>query len=132
MPAARSTRRPSRTRTRDRHASSPAFESLEDRIVLQGGAAAPIGDIPAQIRAAYGLEGLKVGGLAADEAGQTIAVISLFDDPGIVNSASPGFSSSDLARFDQQFGLPDPPALIKFNALGQTTGLPPPSSPGTR
>src|SRR6185437_11775717 len=31
---------------------------------------------------------------------------------------------SDLAQFDQTFGLPDPPSFTKYNETGQTTNLP--------
>ena len=41
-----------------------------------------------------------------------------------MDSSAPGFSSSDLAQFDQQFGLPNPPSLTKYNEQGQTTDLP--------
>ena len=37
---------------------------------------------------------------------------------------NPAFSTSDLAKFDQQFGLPAPPSFIKYNETGQTTNLP--------
>ena len=36
----------------------------------------------------------------------------------------PNFGTSDLAVFDQTFGLPDPPSFTKYNQSGQTTNLP--------
>ena len=46
--------------------------------------------------------------------------------PDFVNSTDPNFSSSALAVFDQEFGLPDPPSFTKYNQLGQTSPLPAP------
>ena len=76
------------------------------------------GYAPAQIVGAYGVVG--------DGAGQTIALIDFGDYAGFVNSTDPNFSSSALAVFDRQFGLPDPPSFTKFNEFGQTSPLPPP------
>lgn len=53
---------------------------------------APIGFSPAQIRHAYGFDQIANQG-----AGQIIAVVDAYDDPN---------AESDLAVFDQQFGLP--------------------------
>ena len=55
--------------------------------------------------------------------GQTIAIVDAYDDPDLIDTG-PGFSSSDLAEFDQKFGLPDPPSFIKVNEYGSTTNLP--------
>ncbi len=41
-----------------------------------------------------------------------------------MDSTSSSFSSSDLAQFDKQFGLPDPPSFLKLNQNGGTTNLP--------
>ncbi len=84
----------------------------------------PWGMSPQQIRTAYGLEDIAFGGINGDGTGQTIAIVDAYDDPSLVNSAAPGFSSSDLARFDQQYGLPDPPSFVKLNQQGSTTNLP--------
>ena len=79
----------------------------------------PAGYSPAQIVGAYGIVG--------NGAGQTIALIDDGDYTGFVNSTDPNFDSSALHIFDEQFGLPDPPSFTKFNQLGQTSPLPPPS-----
>ena len=34
---------------------------------------------------------------------------------------SPNFDTSDLHKFDEQFGLPDPPSFLKLNETGGTT-----------
>ncbi len=47
-----------------------------------------------------------------------------YDDPGLVDTSSPNFSSSDLAEFDQAFGLPDPPSFTKLSQFGSNTDLP--------
>ncbi|HLH29088.1 MAG TPA: S53 family peptidase, partial [Acidimicrobiales bacterium] len=47
-----------------------------------------------------------------------------YDDPALVNSTSPNFAASDLAAFDRQFHLPDPPSFTKLNQYGGTGGLP--------
>jgi hypothetical protein len=54
--------------------------------------ASPQGYTPAQIRSAYGFNGVT-----GDGTGQTIAIIEAYNDPTL---------SSDLAVFDAQFGLP--------------------------
>jgi hypothetical protein len=51
----------------------------------------PIGLTPAQVRAAYGLDGLSLTG-----AGQTIAIVDAYDDPTV---------RRDLATFSTTFGL---------------------------
>ena len=44
-----------------------------------------------------------------------------------MDSTDPGFDSSDLHMFDQQFGLPDPPSFIKVSQTGKSAAadLPP-------
>ena len=91
---------------------------------LDFGSPTPIGYTPAQIRAAYGIDSVMIGTVNGDGAGQTIAIVNAYDDPAFVNSTDPNFSSSDLAQFDQAFGLPDPPSFTKYNETGQTTNLP--------
>ena len=87
---------------------------------------------PQQIRTAYGVSGISFGGTPGDGTGQTIAIIDAYDEPDFVDSTAPDFSSSDLAKFDKAFGLPDPPSFTKYNQFGQTTNLPGtgPNSPG--
>lgn len=97
----------------------PVVEALEDRALpsavrmtplvqtlLPYTSAGPVGYTPIQIRHAYGFDRITFGSSssAADGSGQTIAIVSAYDDPNIAN---------DLHRFDQQFGLPDP-TLIKI------------------
>jgi subtilase family serine protease len=88
--------------------------------------AAPVypGLTPQQIRTAYGINNIVFGAIVGDGTGQTIAIVDAYDDPDLVDSGSPGFGSSDLARFDQAFGLPDPPSFEKLNQYGSPTDLP--------
>jgi subtilase family serine protease len=78
----------------------------------------PSGYTPAQIQSAYGMTGVGNG------AGQTIAIVDAYDDPAFVDSSAAGYSNSDLAKFDQNFGLPNPPSFIKLNEYGSATNLP--------
>ena len=91
---------------------------------LDFGSQTPVGYTPAQIRAAYGIDNVTFGTINGDGAGQTIAIVDAYDDPAFVDSTDPNFSTSDLAEFDQAFGLPDPPSFTKYNETGQTTNLP--------
>ena len=119
------------------------FEPLEDRRLLdaalqythvvykpsQGNVPAavmlaspgPVGLTPVQIRAAYGIDMVNLGAITGDGAGQTIAIIDAYDNPKLVSSTDPNFSTSDLARFDAQFGLPDPPSFLKLDQNGGTS-----------
>src|SRR5205085_2314870 len=54
---------------------------------------------PSQVRHAYGFDQL-----ADDGAGQTIAIVTAYDDPNI---------ASDLATFDSAYGLAAPPSFVK-------------------
>jgi subtilase family serine protease len=119
-----------RAATRRRRALHPALETCEPRTLLSG-SAVPIGYTPAQIRQAYSFNGISFnsGTVSGNGSGQTIAIVEAYDDPSFVDSTvngspNPAFSSSDLALFDRQFGLPDPPSFTKYNESGQTTGLP--------
>ncbi len=93
----------------------------------------PWGLSPQQIRTAYSLLDIASGAIPADGTGQTIAIVNAYDDPDLLDSADADFSSSDLAQFDQQYGLPSPPSFVKINEQGSTAGLPgtDPSGPGT-
>jgi hypothetical protein len=84
------------------------------------GAANPNGFSPAQVRTAYGIAGLSLGGITGNGAGQTIAIVDAYDDPRLVDSSAPGFGASDLAHFDQQYGIPAPPNFFKLNEYGGT------------
>ena len=87
----------------------------------------PAGYGPAQVAGAYGFNQTTFSnGVVGNGQGQTIAVVDAGDYTGFVNSTDPNFSSSALAVFDSQFGLPDPPSFTKYNEFGQTSPLPSP------
>ena len=101
------------------------------------GSQSPVGYLPDQIRAAYGIDNILFGKIQGDGTGQTIAIVDAYDDPSFVDSSingspNPSFASSDLAQFDLATGLTDPPSFTKFNESGQTTNLPgtDPAGPG--
>jgi subtilase family serine protease len=114
-------------------------ELLEDRLALSApGVTPPIIILPsqsatppataltpAQIRHAYGIDQVTFGGISGDGAGQTIAIVDAGDNPGFLNSTDPNFANSDLAKFDAEFGLPDPPSFTKLNQQGQQGPYPP-------
>ena len=85
--------------------------------------ASSTGFTPQQIRTAYGIDQIAFGSIKGDGTGQTIAIVDAYDDPDLVDSTSPNFTTSDLALFDQQFGLPNPPSFVKLGQDG-TTNLP--------
>src|SRR6516165_2661369 len=92
------------------------LEVLEDRSV-------PTAFNPNQIRHAYGFDRVQFGDaahtpIAGDGSGQTIAIVDAFDDPNI---------ASNLATFDSDYGLPDPPSFAKVNQTGGST-LPAPNA----
>ena len=70
-----------------------AVEPLEQRTLLSV-------LVPSQVRHAYGVDQINFGSVAGNGAGQTIAIIDPGDDPKLVDSTDPSFSSSDLAKFD--------------------------------
>jgi subtilase family serine protease len=79
-----------------------------DGAVPLAGGSTPAGVVysPQQIRHAYGFDQIQLpGGVAAAGSGQTIAIVAAYDDPTI---------AGDLRHFDQTFGLPDPPSLVKL------------------
>lgn len=80
--------------------------------------ATPWGFAPTQVSAAYGFNSLSFGAAGGTGAGQTIAIVDAYDDPALVDSNAAGFATSDLARFDQQYGLPAPPSFLKLNENG--------------
>ena len=131
-----------RPRSRTRRFLKPYLDDLEARLVLTVSELAPAvsalpsvlraqplstvastGFTPEQIRTAFGIDRIGFGTITGDGAGQTIAIVDAYDDPGLQNSTSPNFKSSDLALFDRQFGLPDPPSFVKLGQDG-TTNLP--------
>jgi hypothetical protein len=70
---------------------------------------------PAAIRAAYAINQIAFAGgkggsaVAANGAGQTIAIVDAFTDPNL---------TGDLAVFDKTFGLPAPPSFTILNQNG--------------
>jgi hypothetical protein len=100
---------------------------------LNNGFQFPVGYLPSDIQTAYGIDNIKFGSIVGDGTGQTIAIVDAYDDPAFVDSTSPGFANSDLAQFDLQTGIPDPPSFTKVNQLGQTSPLPgtDPAAPAT-
>ncbi len=78
------------------------------------------GFAPQQLGTAYGASAISWGAVKGDGTGQTIAIVDAYDDPNLVDSTSPNFSTSDLAQFDKQFGLPDPPSFTKIAQDGST------------
>jgi subtilase family serine protease len=82
--------------------------------VLPFGGLAPTGLSPQQITNAYGVNQIKFSGgkVVGNGAGQTIAIVTSYNDPNI---------SSDLAAFDSQFKLASPPSLTVKNLGGATT-----------
>jgi hypothetical protein len=97
----------------------PTLEVLEARDVPSM-ATPGIAYSPATVRKAYGFDLVRFGGLLGDGSGQTVAIVDCYDNPRFVSSGSPGFTNSDLARFDAQFGLPHPPSFLKLDARGGT------------
>ncbi len=84
------------------------------------GTSGPQGYSPSQVRTAYGVNNILFGSITGDGSGQTIAIVDAYDDRSLVSSTDSNFSISDLARFDAQFGLPDPPSFTKVNQSGGT------------
>ena len=132
------------TRRRRRNALLSSRDDLEVRIVPavvapletvlpDSGSESPGGYTPQQIRTAYGFTGISFGSIAGDGAGQTIAIVDAYDDPDLVSSTSSNFSTSDLAEFDRQFGIADPPSFTKLNEQGNASPLPgtDPTGPGS-
>jgi hypothetical protein len=78
---------------------------------------------PSQIRSAYGIGSIKLDGITGTGAGQTLAIVTAYDDPDLVSSTASNFSTSDLHIFDQQLGIADPPSFTKIE---QTTDGGPP------
>jgi hypothetical protein len=87
------------------------FELFEPRMMLSY--------TPAQIQTAYGFNEITYGSIVGNGAGQTIAIIDAGDDPNLVDSTSPNFSKSDLAVFDADAHLPNPPS---FKVIGENGG----------
>ncbi len=102
----------------------PAHEGITASPAFAAGSNGPVGFSPAQVRAAYGIDGVTFDGTAGTGAGQTIAVVVAYDDPKFVDTGTAGFAASDLHAFDQQFGIADPPSFTKVDQNGSGTSLP--------
>jgi len=91
---------------------------------MDNGLQFPVGYLPTDIQTGYGINKIIFGSVVGDGTGQTIAIVDAYDDPAFVNSTAAGFATSDLAQFDAQVGISDPPSFTKVNEDGQTSPLP--------
>jgi len=108
----------------------PLFEALEPRVLLSAALrpselfvhparvspadltySSADGYTPQQIRQAYDFDSITFqnGTVTGDGTGQTIAIVDAYNDPALV---------SDLAMFDNQFGIAAPPSLQVVNQTG--------------
>lgn len=90
----------------------PNYYVVADHILAPLAGSTGSGYTPAQIRTAYGFNGVSFGSTTADGRGQTIAIIDAYNDPNI---------SSDLATFDSTLGIAAPASLKVVNESGGTT-----------
>jgi subtilase family serine protease len=83
---------------------------------------------PQEIQEFYGINNITFdtgsGSITGNGAGQTIAIIDAYDSPNLLDTTDPNYATSDLAIFDQQFGLPDPPSFLK---ISESVGTPLPT-----
>ena len=88
--------------------ASPSIQVLP--LVTTG----PTGLSPQQISSAYGVNQITFSGgkVAGNGAGQTIAIVTAYNDPNI---------TSDLAAFDSHYGLSAPASFTVKNLGGNTT-----------
>ena len=105
--------------------AAPAGSGMTATPAFAAGSASAVGFTPSQIRTAYGLSNIRFGSVVGDGTGQTIAVVTAYDNPALVSSTSPSFGTSDLALFDNAMGLAHPPSFTKVNQRGSTTAFPP-------
>jgi hypothetical protein len=89
-------------------------------LVAPQGTTSPSGLAPDAVRSAYGIDSIVLDGIEGDGTGQTIAIVAAYDNPNFVSSTDSGFASSDLARFDDYFGLDDPARFVKLDQNGGT------------
>ncbi len=82
---------------------------------------------PDQIKAAYGIDRITDLGIRQEGAGQTIAIIEAYDNPEFVGrnsnadvSQDGAFLTSDLHKFDETYGLPEPAGF--FTKVDQRGG----------
>jgi len=85
------------------HRRIARFEQFEPRMMLSY--------TPLQIQTAYGYNDIMYGSVVGNGAGQTVAIIDPGDDANFVNSSSPNFSKSDLAKFERRLQAPQPAEL---------------------
>ncbi len=109
-------------------ASSATANPSVDGFATPAGSSVPPGGAltPQQILAAYGINLLSQNG-----AGQTIAIVDAYDDPGLLSSSNAAaYATSDLHYFNAYYGLPDfgTPGGPTFTKLDQTGGT---NYPGT-
>ena len=85
------------------------------------------GASPQELEEAYGVNQIVFGSTKGDGAGQTVAIVDAYNNPGFLDTSDPNFVSSTLGQFDRIFGLPDPPSFTIFNQYGDTaySSLPP-------
>ncbi len=83
--------------------------ALRSGLAAPQASSGPSGFTPAQIRHAYGFDGLTFDGVPADGTGTTIAIVTAYDSPNI---------ATDLATFSATFGLPAPPSFRKVSQTG--------------
>ena len=93
----------------------------------------PVGLTPAQVRAAFGIDQIKLNSIVGDGNGQTIAIVDAYDNPALVDSTDPNFINSNLYKFDHDplINLPDPPSFLKLDEYGNpiTASHHPPTDP---
>ena len=78
---------------------------------------APTGLTPAQIRTAYGISSIALGGVPGDGTAQTIAIVDAYNDPSIVSDAAAFNTQFDL----QQFNVSGGPTFTVLNQTGGTS-----------
>jgi len=84
------------------------------------GSTSPTGLSPDEVRSAYGIDSIVLDGIEGTGAGQTIAIVVAYDNPKFVSSTDTSFATSDLALFDDYYGLDDPPSFTKLDQNGGT------------
>jgi hypothetical protein len=82
---------------------------------------------PTNLRSAYGMNDISFNGTPGNGQGETIAIIDAYNESSFADTGTSAYATSDLAVFDSQFGIPDPPSFVMLNENGGTT-LPPASS----
>jgi hypothetical protein len=110
-----------RGRSRPERSLRPSLQDLEVRLA-PAGAGSPVGFTPPQIRAAYGINQVMFGATEGNGAGQTIAIICAYSDSALVDTTNSNYATSDLAEFDQEFDLSDPPSFKILNEYGTDIG----------